>query len=100
MARACSSISKSIVAPDIRIPPLGANPANVPREDTPPSPPFDERPPLPFELSAYANWLYFRLRTGPVIDLVGQLTLLIDSGELRSISPGLQHHLHLRQQRR
>ena len=40
-------------------------------------------------------------RMGPLIDLVElALTLLIDSGELRSMSLGLPHHRHLRRQRR
>ena len=57
LARACSSISKAVLAPNITIQALGATRANIPREDTVPLPPFDERPPLPFEFPVYADWL-------------------------------------------
>ena len=55
LARAYPSISKPVVAPDMTTRRLGATPANSSREDTSLLPPFDEGPPFPFELPAYAD---------------------------------------------
>ena len=95
LARACSSISKPVVAPDMKIPPLGATPAHLPCLL------------LMRGLFFLSNFRRMPIgcssapRMGPVIDLVElALMLVIDSGELKSMSLGLRHQRHLCPQRR
>ena len=91
LARAISSTSKPSAPPVMMVRPLGAIPANFPRGNTPPLPPFDG-PPFPFELPAYADWLYSAaVRMDREVDL-DELALMLptSSGQLKSSSLGVQ----------
>ena len=97
-ARACSSTSKPVVAPDMRTRPLGATPANSSREVTPPRLLWTRG--LLF-LSSFQRMLIdcsSSRRTDPAVGSVElALTLPIDSGELKSMSLALRHHRHFHQ---